>query len=52
MTAAAKAGGPARQRRLNVVRFDPDFRAETGVAGRRPLLATTRPPLKTTLYGR
>ena len=53
MTAAAKAGAvPLVSVDSNVVRFDPDFRAETGVAGRRPLLATTRPPLKTTLYGR
>jgi hypothetical protein len=36
----------------NVVSFDPSFRRDTGVAGRKPLLSIDEPPIKTELYRR
>lgn len=36
----------------NVVSFDPSFRRDTGVAGRKALLKVDEPPLKTELYSR
>ena len=36
----------------NVVSFDADFRADTGVASMRRLLSVQRPPIKTTVFSR